>query len=145
MQTWCANVCLQLAFIVKRYFARCLSTVFWCIRPLWCIHYYIHYTFTWLSLKHVVKTFRYVYLFSHRLSLFLSLFMLQGRCLSCYAFSVVGALEGHKALASSGKLVSLSEQSIVDCSGKLNINTSSFWFHEFFCHVWMEDACSVYL
>lgn len=41
----------------------------------------------------------------------------QGNCGSSYAFSAVGALEGAWALA-FGKLVCLSEQNIIDCSGK---------------------------
>ena len=41
---------------------------------------------------------------------------MQGRCHSCYAFSVTGALEGMHSLG-SGSLLSLSEQNIIDCSG----------------------------
>lgn len=62
----------------------------------------------------------------------------QGRCGSCYSFSATGALEG-QWFKKTGKLLSMSEQQLVDCSGRYgNYGCRGGWYHA--CWKYIRDA-----
>jgi C1A family cysteine protease len=66
----------------------------------------------------------------------------QGRCMSCWAFSTTGALEGAWKIA-SGSLVSMSEQQLVDCSrGKNNQGCKGGNMDDAFKYVMKNHVCT---
>ena len=82
-----------------------------------------------LSHPHIITPSHYITSSNHHTHTHMYIHLhIQGACGASYAFSAIGALEGATALAHD-KLVTLSEQNIVDCSSKYTRPTVNINFY----------------
>jgi len=65
----------------------------------------------------------------------------QGQCGSCWAFSTIGAIEGWNFLK-NGKLVSMSEQQLVDCSKDVCYGCQGGWPYKALEYVQKNGVCA---